>query len=80
MVGNAHRAQAQGQRNRKQTADGLARKSEDQVRAKRWGKSPPRVRRRIRHGKPHPEKGHIEEDETDRKVGLTALPAPQTPG
>ena len=31
----------------------------DQARAKRRGKSPPRRRRRLRHGKPHPEKDHI---------------------
>ena len=45
----------------------------DQVRAKRWGKSPPRGRRRPWHGKPHLEKGHIEEE---RPQGFTTRPAP----
>src|SRR5438552_16689216 len=50
----------------------------DQARVKRWGKSPPRVRRRTWHGKPHLEKGHIEEDGTGRKAGPSVRPAPWT--
>ena len=52
VPGNARRGRPQGKCNRKQT-------SSQEGRVKRWGKSPPRSRQRMRHGKPHREQDRV---------------------
>ncbi len=56
VVGNANRERSQGKCHRKHTA---CPPSGGPVRVKRRGKSSPRLRRRRRHGKPHPEQAGI---------------------
>ena len=56
VPGNARRGRPQGKCHRKQTARPA---SASRVRVKGWGKSPPRDRRRDRHGKPHREQNRI---------------------
>ncbi len=55
MPDNIRTGQPDGQCNRKQTAKGR----KVLVRAKRWGKSPPRIWQQRRHGKPHPKQDQI---------------------
>ena len=54
MPDNVRRGQPQGKCHRKQTA-----RSQDRVRVKGWGKSPPRLWKQRRHGKPHREQNRI---------------------
>ena len=54
MPDNVRRGQPQGKCHRKQTA-----RSSDRVRVKGWGKSPPRLWKQRRHGKPHREQNRI---------------------
>ena len=56
VPGNARRGRPQGKCHRKQTARPA---QAGGVRVKGWGKSPPRARRRERHGKPHREQNRI---------------------
>lgn len=51
---NVRRGRPQGKCHRKQTA-----RSSDRVRVKGWGKSPPRLWKQRRHGKPHREQNRI---------------------
>ena len=63
----SRKTQGDGKCNREQTADGP--RKGDQVRVKRWGKSPPQDWRQDWHGKPHPE-----QDQIGRHQAWPALP------
>jgi len=79
VVGNAHRAKAQGKCHREQTADGSA-TSGPQARVKRCGKSAPLAWRHAGHGKPHREQGQIGDDgvaRAEKSPGLAARVARQ---
>ena len=54
MPDNVRRGRPQGKCHRKQTA-----RFSDRVRVKGWGKSPPRLWKQRRHGKPHREQNRI---------------------
>ena len=56
---NFRRGQPQGQCHRKRTARRSSEGKRSGARVKRCGKSAPRVRQRIRHGKPHREQDRI---------------------
>jgi len=59
---------------RRRTESATENKPPAMARVKRWGKSPPRARQRVRHGKPHREQGRTAVDcpSRQRKRGETA--------